>query len=343
MRPAAQLPPSMSDLAARQRGNLHLDDLHNHGLSTGALRGLEERGVLVPVAPRTWRCGGSPSTWEAEADGVLRWAGPESALSFGSSARLRGIRGVPARARIEVTVPYARHGQLSQELAARTGSGQRPVRLVRSRDFPAVDRTIVDGLRTTTVPRLLVDASSLLRASSSLALLDQVVGEHRVPLAAVHARAVALRPGRGGLGALIAATAPDAPAIFRSWLERYSAQVFAAAGLRGFRYNVEVRDDGQLVAVVDVYWDEARLPVELDGMRVHAPANAAREDRRRTNRLRKLGISPLHYTYLDVLEEPERVLGEITQALRAAGCQHLIGPSLVDPRPLPPLPGTRSR
>lgn len=206
MRPAAQLPPSMSDLAARQRGNLHLDDLHNHGLSTGALRGLEERGVLVPVAPRTWRCAGSPSTWEAEADGVLR-----------------------------------------------------------------------------------------------------------------HARAVALRPGRGGLGALIAATAPDAPAIFRSWLERYSAQMFAAAGLRGFRYNVEVRDDGQLVAILDVYWDEARLPVELDGMRVHAPANAAREDRRRTNRLRKLGISPLHSTYLDVLEEPERVLGEITQALRTAG------------------------
>lgn len=344
MRPAATLPAPVAELAALQHGNLHTDDLLTLGVSDGLLRGLERRGVITEVLPSTWHCSGSPATWESEADAVLRWIGPEGALSHSSCARVLGVRGVPARARIEATVPYERHGHLTLELAARTRRGEQPVRLVRSRGFGAADRTVVRGLRLTTLPRLLVDAAALVSAPASLALLDQVVGERGAVMSEVHERITALLPGRRGLGAVREASAPGAGRVLRSWLERYAAQVFTNAGLVGFRCNVAIHDaGGRLVAVLDVYWEEARLPVELDGMRVHGPAAAARKDRRRDNRLRALQLPPLRYTYLDLLEETDRVLGEVTNALQAAGCGHLVGAPLADPVPLPPLPGARRR
>lgn len=196
-------------------------------------------------------------------------------------------------------------------------------------------------LRTTTVPRLLVDSAAVLRPPRLLTVLDDVVGARKAVPSVVHRRAVELRPGRKGVQTLVQATAPGAAALYRSWLERYGHVLLLRAGIQGFETNVGVYDGDRLLAELDEYCAPANLPLEFDGLRFHAPPRAARAERQRGNVLRARDIVPLRYTWLDLLDEPERYIDDVVRALRSAGCGHLVGEPPEPLPPLPPLPGTR--
>lgn len=337
----AQISVELAALAASQLGHLTVRQLTDGGLSRGAVRGMVLRGHLFQVFPRVLRCCGVPDSWEADAAAALLWAGAGAALSYGSAARVRGIRRVPQRAHLELTVPWEHHHELSAELRD-MGAAAR-VRLVRSRGFGEVDRQQLGALRVVTVPRLLVDLAAVLPMAPLLALLDDVVGSRATTLAAVHARAVALRSGRAGLGPLLAATDPAAATLFRSWLERYAAALLLRAGLACFAFNVSVLEGQRILAELDAYCEEANLPLEFDGLVAHGPPRAVRRDRQRANVLRARGLVPLRYTYLDLLEEPEVMIEQVKAALRAAGCAHLVGAPPAVPPPLPVLPGVARR
>lgn len=337
----SHLPTELAELARSQLGHLTIRQLADGGVPRGAVRGMVERGHLVHAFPRVLQCSGVPDTWEATAAAALLWAGSGGTLSHGSAARARGIRRVPQRASIELTVPWEHHHDLSAELRGMDGGTR--IRLVRSRGFAEIDQQRIGPLRVVTLPRLLVDLAAELPVGPLLALLDELVGSRATTLSAVHERAVALRAGRAGLGPLIAATAPGAATLFRSWLERYAAALLASAGLACFEFNVAVEDGLRILAELDAYCREANLPLEFDGLAAHGAPRAQGRDRRRANMLRARQIVPLRYTYLDLLQEPETMLQQVRDALRAAGCAHLIGTPPAVPPPLPDLPGVCRR
>jgi hypothetical protein len=66
---------------------------------------------------------------------------------------------------------------------------------------------------------------------------------------------------------------------------------------------------------VDCRWPALRLTVELDSYRYHRSRYAWEQDRRRERDARARGDEFRHYTYGDVLDEPELVLAELRSLL----------------------------
>ena len=67
--------------------------------------------------------------------------------------------------------------------------------------------------------------------------------------------------------------------------------------------------------VVDAFWGEAGVVVELDGHASHDRTVAAERDRHRDLALRAAGFGVLRYTWQQVTREPELVASDLRRAL----------------------------
>jgi hypothetical protein len=66
---------------------------------------------------------------------------------------------------------------------------------------------------------------------------------------------------------------------------------------------------------VDAVWLEEMLIVELDGRQFHSDAEALVADSEKTRYLKSLGFRVLRFTWNDVVERPEWVIGQLRKAL----------------------------
>jgi very-short-patch-repair endonuclease len=67
--------------------------------------------------------------------------------------------------------------------------------------------------------------------------------------------------------------------------------------------------------LVDAYWPQARLVVELDGYEFHRGRDAFERDRRTQVRLRSAGCAFLAFTHLQIVDEPRAVVAPVTHEL----------------------------
>ena len=86
------------------------------------------------------------------------------------------------------------------------------------------------------------------------------------------------------------------------------------AGLQGWRTNHGVAIDGRRY-YIDLAFPDAMIAVEVDGRAHHSDARAFRRDRRRQNDLQRAGWRLLRFTWEDLMEHPEHVIGHIVEAL----------------------------
>ena len=93
--------------------------------------------------------------------------------------------------------------------------------------------------------------------------------------------------------------------------ERRLHRLLRGAGIRGWTANHAVRHRGAVIAVVDVAFVHRRLAVEVDGMAYHVDVDRFRGDRVRQNRLVALGWTVLRFTWADLTERPDYVIGAI--------------------------------
>lgn len=312
------LPTALEQLARQQRGHLTRQQAVAAGLTLAQVRVRLERGDWQPRYPRVYRLAGAPDSWEADVVACLLAAGPEAVVSHGSAARLLGLTRPRRIARVELTVPYG----------ARTKPGRRndlpltrALRVHRTRELGAGDLVRVDGLPVTTAVRTMIDLAARHQDHQIVALVDDVIGARLATRDRLFQRALELRLGRPRVQHIIDATQPGAEGTFYSWLERHTAGVFLANGIRGAEWNVAVAGGA---AVLDVLFRDASLPLEVDGPRFHELPAARRKDAKRSNLLRRLDLHPLRFTYSDIVEEPERVVAEVRRALLEAGCAHLV-------------------
>ena len=68
---------------------------------------------------------------------------------------------------------------------------------------------------------------------------------------------------------------------------------------------------------VDCRWPEARLTVELDSYRYHRSRHALEQDRHREREARARGDAFRRYTYWDVFEEPDPMVGDLRGLIAA--------------------------
>ena len=84
------------------------------------------------------------------------------------------------------------------------------------------------------------------------------------------------------------------------------------------RCQVELRKAGGGIARVDLFWEEARLVVELDGHGTHATRRDRQAAAERAARLGLEGWHVVSFTYEDVTERPGYVVAMIRTYLRSA-------------------------
>jgi len=182
------------------------------------------------------------------------------------------------------------------EVAVPPGSG------IRCRPGLVVSRRVIDEatkvrlLPATTIARTLLDLGKRLSPVEHLVLADQ-----------------ALRLGLGRHHEL--AEPAESPMETRlRWL-------LIQAGLPRPQVQVDLHNEsGRLVGRADLYYPQARLVIEYDGINHR---DRLVEDNRRQNALLSAGFQLLRFTAADLNQRPDAIVAQVTRLLEAAGSHRL--------------------
>lgn len=287
---------AIARLATRQHGVVARAQLVELGLSARQIEHRIALGRLRPVHRGVYAVGHDALSQHGRWMAATLLRGPDAVLSHRAACALLGLR---ASSVVEVTSP--------RKLA-------RPGIVAHVGVVPHDERTVHDGILTTTAARALLDIAPRLTVQQ----LERAVDEAEIrrlagPLSIAELIArYPRRPGtpklreilrRGGLGLNVT----------RSELEAAFLAIVDAAGLE--RPIMNERVEGFLV---DAAWPADRLVVELDGFTTHRTRRAFRADRRRDRVLGARGWRPHRFAWEDVFLEPDRTGRELHRLLAVA-------------------------
>lgn len=182
--------------------------------------------------------------------------------------------------------------------------------------LPADERTVVDGVPVTTVPRTIFDIAArggrreLERAfheAEAQGLADPLSLPDLLARYPGHAGAPLLR-ALLEIGPAGGATANDFEAKFADLLERHR--------LPRPRFNADLFVGGRHFQP-DCAWMEQRAVVELDGRAVHATRRAFESDRERDRLLAADGWRVVRVTWRQLDESPDAVARDLRRVLTA--------------------------
>ena len=216
--------------------------------------------------------------------------GPHAVISHRTAAALWGIG--TSTWKVDVTTPQSKR--------SRDGIRHHTARL-----HPE-DIARRDGIPVTSVARTILDVAAKL---SKDALAKVIEAADRLELADLNAlnRAIARRPKAPGARKLKAVLSDyRGAADTRSELERDFRALIHKAKLPEPQFNVLVAG-----VMVDVYWPEWKLVVELDSRGYHLNPRAFENDRLRDATLMKAGVRVLRVTANRLKRHAGAVLGDI--------------------------------
>jgi very-short-patch-repair endonuclease len=226
-------------------------------------------------------------------------------LAAGDGALLSGLAAAYLHGLIKGRPPPA-------EVAARTERRIEGVRTHRCRFLNAQDAANVRGIPITTVPRTLVDISSVLSLDALARACHEAGVRYQTTPGQVEA-VLALRPNARGAKKLRRVIHGDVH-VTLSTLEAHFLDLLREDGV-----SLPVTNRPAGGRRVDCRWPEHRLTVELDGYRFHNSRHSWEQDRRREREARARGDEFRRYTYGDVTDEPRLMLAELRSLLRRSG------------------------
>jgi hypothetical protein len=189
------------------------------------------------------------------------------------------------------------------------------IRIHRTRYLPDVDRSEADSIPVTTVERTLRDCARLVSPRRLRRLFDEADRLHRLDreaLGEILDRSNGHRGARLLRGLL--AQHPNPPPRTRSPLEFRFFRLWERTGLPMPEFNARIRG-----FEVDCLWRRERVIVELDGQSFHQTAIAREHDAHKDAALSAAGYFVLRFTYREVFDRPEWVMGQIRAALTTPG------------------------
>ncbi len=244
-----------------------------------------QRRVLVRVLPRVYSMDHRQATVERDLCAALLYAGPGAVLSHATAAWWRGLINRHPPGPVEVCTP--------RQVKSLAG-----LRVHRRR---SMERALHRGLAVTTTPQTVLG----LAATQELRLVRRALAvlDYRGELD-LDALAWLCGQGRAGSAALRRALMIHQPRLARTngpleedflfWCERYRVPLPQT--------NVMVHG-----VIVDAYWPEDALVVELDGAANHSSRGQRRLDKRKELTLREHGIRVVRYDWDLIHDEPARV------------------------------------
>lgn len=284
----------LDDFLRDHDGVVTLRQAQECGLSRFAVQRLVQSGHWRRCARGVFFVDDRPFTDAARIRAAV-WSNGDRAVASGLAAAwwLELTKFAPAL--VEVTVPRVSNH------TRRAG-----VRL-RRRDLNAADVAERRGLGVTALPLTVVEAA--VRVGGGPQLVDRALQRHtQLPaLWNAHLR----NKGRHGSPAArrLLQAADDGT---RSEAERLMVRLLKAARITGWSANQRVAG-----YEVDILFRTAKVAIEIDGFAFHSDAESFQRDRTKQNAIALIGYQVLRFTWLDLVEYPDRVLSEVKRAIGA--------------------------
>jgi predicted transcriptional regulator of viral defense system/very-short-patch-repair endonuclease len=295
----SQVDAQIALIAERQYGVVSIRRVRTLGLSESQIRRRVGDKRLRRLHRGVYAVGHSQLTAHGRWMAAVIALGPGAVLSHRDAAALWGLR-AHQRSAIDVTV------------VGRARRKRRALTVHVTRTLHPEDRSARNRIPVTSVARTLLDLAEVVGGQTLRRAYEQA---ERVELLDVRAIEALLgrSNGRRGAGALQALLGYDATAAAetKSELERRFLDLIAEAGLPMPQVNVLV--DGFLV---DCYWPQADLVIELDSYEFHRGRAAFERDREKVARLKLAGREVIPLTHRQVASRRRWVLSAVEQLLR---------------------------
>ena len=288
----------MAATAARQHGVIAVWQLKRLGYTRNAIDGLARQGHLHRIYRGVYAVGHRRLTQRARWTAAVLACGPHAALSHRSAVALWEIRPAVAGP-VDVTVP------------GRTRRGQKGIRIHSVRRLAEEDRINYDGIPVTSVHRTLLDYAEVARRQQLRLAIEAADRRELFDLRAMDA-CLARNPGRHGqkpLKATLAELRGPAPWT-RSELERRFLALIREAGLPEPQVNVLVAGE-----LVDCFWPEHGVVVELDSWEFHKGRVQFENDRARDIKLQLAGCRVFRVTQPRIEFEARKLLADLVAML----------------------------
>jgi very-short-patch-repair endonuclease len=277
-----------------QNGAIRIEQLLSAGLTRSAIRSRVARGRLVYLFYGVYGVGDPELVPLMRPSGALLSIGESAVLSHRAAAAVWELA-EPNPQVIDVTA---------------IGSNPKPRPGVRLHRVKALtDITTHQNLRITTPARTLIDFASQATTSE----LADAFGDARAKRLITDAKlsAALKRAPRNHAGAAVVRRMLEEGGTYdRSRAERLMRSLCRRAGLPLPLTNVLL--NGHLV---DFYWPDQRLIVEVDGYDTHGNRRAFENDRRRDQTHIAAGYVVIRITWRQLQHEPIAIVARIAQAL----------------------------
>jgi very-short-patch-repair endonuclease len=281
----------VEDFLRRQDGVITLAQARRSGLTEWSVRRRVQSGQWRRCGRGVYFADDRPFTTAARIRAAV-WSHGEAATASGLAAAwwLELTKTDPSV--IEVTVPRSSHSRSARGIK------------LRRRDLTDAEVIEYRRLRITAPALTVIEASiargggpeimdTALQRGMSLDDLQHAYEQNR------------WRPGATAVRELLAAAASGA----RSEAERLLVELFESNGITGWFANYPAGGYS-----IDFAFPAEMLAIELDGWAFHSDFDAFQNDRKRQNKLILLGWQVLRFTWLDLVQHPDRVLAQVTAA-----------------------------
>jgi very-short-patch-repair endonuclease len=283
----------LARIARRQHGVVTRKQLLDAGVSSDEIRWRLRQGSLIRVHAGVYRVGHKAPNIEARYHAAVLACGEGAVLSGEAAAYLWGlVKGTAPPP--EVTAPKRRRVK-----GVRTRHARRA----------ETEATLRHGIPITTVPRTLVDLSSLLQLDDLARACHEAGVLHRTTPRHVEA-VLEHRPNTPGARRLRKVLRGEAHVTLSTLERRFLER------LREARLPLPITNKPAGEKRVDCRWPQHKLTVELDSYRFHNSRHAWEQDRRREREAHARGDQFRRYTRDDVFEQPQPMLGELSALLR---------------------------
>jgi very-short-patch-repair endonuclease len=296
----------LAELAGRQHGVVARRQLLAAGVGR---RAIDERlgRRLYPIHRGVYAVGYPVLRVEARWMAAALVAGPEAVLSYRTAGQLWGLAPRSGHC-LEVTRPTCFR-------SLRGICGHRSV-------LPGDERTVVDGIPVTTVPRTILDLATVVSRPQVERALNEVEARRLTdPLSIPDL--LARYPRRRGSAVLRALLDEEVEAqgVTKSKLEERFVALLDSHELPCPRLNADVAVNGRFFSA-DCLWQRERLIVELDGRAVHGTRKAFEADRERDRILMSDGWRVIRITWRQLCGQPPAVAEDLRKALAQGRALH---------------------
>lgn len=268
------------------------------GLTPSRFRVGVRRGEWVRFVG-LWRLADHPVTFRSQICAALLRGGPGARITAHPVLASLGLE--LSDPKVVICVPASRKCALPFARILRDEKADKELCMVGGLPSVSRSRAVVDAIRISTR----IEAEDILHEALRMGWTSPQLLDHACRELFAHKGLTQLRD-----------LAQYAKSGSHAESERRLQILMRAHGLRGWKFNSEIKDEtGTLLGIGDAVLPACRLVVEVDGHAWHSSVGRFQRDRTRQNAMVNEGWTVLRFTWDDITHRPQYVVRQIQMAV----------------------------